>query len=172
MSTGTGPEARLHLLSQSIGTKLQSIGTKLQSMATDKNKHFSKMQTMIGQLKKRLTCYLWQMVGVSQDLCIESLQADDGHGKELRQEESLVKLLGSDLWALPHQDLVFEHLLDFHICVIASQLVSKEDEERRYFVSTQYLGKLLLLLQHLLLGVIISQLVLKRNEDIKCHFHN
>ena len=127
---------------------------------------------MIGQLKKRLTCYLWQMVGVSQDLCIESLQADDGHGKELRQEESLVKLLGSDLWALPHQDLVFEHLLDFHICVIASQLVSKEDEERRYFVSTQYLGKLLLLLQHLLLGVIISQLVLKRNEDIKCHFHN
>ena len=111
------------------------------------------------------------MVGVSQDLCIESLQADDGHGKELRQEESLVKLLGSDLWALPHQDLVFEHLLDFHICVIASQLVSKEDEERRYFVSTQYLGKLLLLLQHLLLGVIISQLVLKRNEGIKCHFN-
>ena len=52
--------------SQSIGTKLQSIGTKLQSMATDKNKHFSKTQTMIGQLKKRLTCSLWQMVGVSQ----------------------------------------------------------------------------------------------------------
>ena len=76
------------------------------------------------------------------------------------------------MWALPHQNLVFEHLLDIHICVIASQLVSKEDEERRYFVSTQYLGKLLLLLQHLLLGVIISQLVLKRNEDIKCHFHN
>jgi len=72
---------------------------------------------------------------------------------------------------LPHQDLVFEHLLDIHICVIASQLVSKEDEERRYFVSTQYLGKLLLLLQHLLLGVIISQLVLKRNEGIKCHFN-
>ena len=76
------------------------------------------------------------------------------------------------MWALPHQDLVFEHLLDIHICVIASQLVSKEDEERRYLISTQYLGKLLLLLQHLLLGVIISQLVLKRNEDIKCHYHN
>ena len=84
----------------------------------------------------------------------------------------LVKLLGIDLWALPHQNLVFDHLLDFHIGVIASQLVSKEDEERRYFVSTQYLGKLLLLLQHLLLGVIISQLVLKRNENIKCHFQN
>ena len=76
------------------------------------------------------------------------------------------------MWALPHQNLVFDHLLDFHICVIASQLVSKEDEERRYFVSAQYLGKLLLLLQHLLLGVIISQLVLKRNENIKCHFQN
>ena len=77
-----------------------------------------------------------------------------------------------ELRALPHEDLVFQHLLHFHIPIIASQLVSKEDEERRYFVSTQYLGKLLLLLQHLLLGVIISQLVLKRNEDIKCHYHN
>ena len=46
------------------------------------------------------------------------------------------------------------------------------DEKMRYCVSTQYLGKLLLLLQHLLLGVIISPLVLKRNEDVKCHFHN
>ena len=51
-----GENAQLQLQSigtksQSIGTKFQSIGTKLQSMATDKNKHSSKTQTMIGQLK-------------------------------------------------------------------------------------------------------------------------
>ena len=50
---------------------------------------------------------------------------DDGLGKELRQEELLVELLGIELWALPHQDLVLENLLDFHVRIIASQLVSK-----------------------------------------------
>ena len=63
----------------------------------------------------------------------------------LVQEESLIKLLCIELRALPHQDLVFQDLLHFHIRIIASQLVSKEDENRRYFVCTQYLGKLLLL---------------------------
>ena len=69
------------------------------------------------------------MVGVSQDLCIESLQADDEQG--LVQEEPLIKLLCIELRALPHQDLVFQDLLHFHIRIIASQLISKEDENRR-----------------------------------------
>ena len=53
---------------------------------------------------------------------------DDGLGKELRQEELLVELLGIELWALPHQDLVFDDLLDFQVCIIASQLISKGDK--------------------------------------------
>ena len=51
-----------------------------------------------------------------------------------------------ELRALPHEDLIFQHLLHFHIPIIASQLVSREGENRRYFVCIQYLGKLLLLL--------------------------
>ena len=53
---------------------------------------------------------------------------DDGLGKELRQEELLVELLGIELWALPHQDLVFDDLLDFQVCIIAGQLISKGDK--------------------------------------------
>ena len=40
----------------------------------------------------------------------------------------LVELLGIELWALPHQDLVFDDLLDFQVCIIAGQLISKGDK--------------------------------------------
>jgi len=69
-----------------LGPNYNPLGPNYDPWRQKKSKHFSKTQTMIGQLKKRLTCYLWQMVGVSQDLCIESLQADDGQCKEQRQD--------------------------------------------------------------------------------------